>query len=416
MPGSRRLAVALFPALVLGSSACDQPGPARASLSAVEVLAGADTAGFARAERPRELRFPEDHGPHPDYRHEWWYFTGNLTGPGDREFGFQLTFFRSALRPGTLDHASGLASDWATNQVYMAHFAVTDVEGRRFHAFERLDRGAVGLAGARSDPFRVHVGEWVAEAHASPSASPALPAFRLRAAEGGVSIDLVLEPAKPMVFQGDDGLSQKGPEPGNASYYYSLTRLAARGTVGVGGEAIAAEGWAWLDREWGTSALGADLEGWDWFSIQLDDLTELMFFQLRRKDGSRDPLDSGSFVAADGSSTRLGVEDVRIETTGDWRSPAGHAYPSGWRLRAPDLDLDLRIEPALRDQEVDLSFRYWEGAVRVHGQREGRPVRGRGYVELTGYGEADTARSPSARGDPVTTSSSTGRPRTRSAR
>jgi predicted secreted hydrolase len=371
------------------AAGCHEPEPARATLSVTGILADADTAGFARADRPREFSFPHDHGPHPDFRHEWWYFTGNVASADGRRYGFQLTFFRSALRPDDPD----LESAWATRQAYMAHFALTDVARRQFHAFERFDRGALGLAGASAHPFHVHVGDWTARAGLEPGAvlesahAPGFPPMELRAAEGGIALALTLEPVKPVVLQGDDGLSRKGPEPGNASYYYSLTRLAARGTVTVQGEERTVEGLAWLDREWGTSALGPDLAGWDWFSIQLDDHTELMYYRLRRHDGGTDALSRGSFVHRDGRVTRLEPGDVVLEPAGQWSSPRGGTYPSGWRLRIPSLDLDLSVEPVLSDQEVDLSFRYWEGAVDVAGRRGDGRVEGHGYVELTGYAE-----------------------------
>jgi predicted secreted hydrolase len=371
---------ALFTLAVLGA-ACDSPAPARATLSVTEVLADADTAGFDRADRPRDFTFPRDHGPHPGFRHEWWYYTGNLQGDDGGRYGFQLTFFRSALRPGP----TAVSSGWATNQAFMAHFAVSDLGRQRFYAFERFDRGAMGLAGARAEPFQVHVGDWMAWEASRAGPGREFPSMEIRAAEGDVAIALVLDPLKPAVLQGEDGLSLKGPEPGNASYYYSLTRLAARGTIRIDDRETTVEGLAWLDREWGTSALGADLEGWDWFSIQLDDHTEIMYYRLRRHDGGTDPLSRGSFVHADGRVSPLDAGDVVLEPTGRWRSPLGGVYPSGWRLRVPRLDLELSIEPPMANQEVDLSFRYWEGAVDVTGTRNGAPLSGHGYVELTGY-------------------------------
>jgi predicted secreted hydrolase len=404
--------------LVLAVVACGDPPPARATLSVTGILADADTAGFQRADRPRDFVFPRDHGPHPGFRHEWWYFTGNVEDATGRPFGFQFTIFRSALRPDTAD----LASPWATNQAYMAHFALAEPAAGRFRAFERFDRGALGLAGAATRPFRVHVGDWEVTFEPPDDGAPPtvaddarpFPPFRIRAAADDVAMDLRLEPVKPVVLQGDDGLSLKGPEPGNASYYYSLTRLAARGTVEVDGRPAPVRGWAWLDREWGTSALGPELEGWDWFALQLDDDTELMYYRFRRQDGETDPLSRGSFVHPDGRVTPLRADDVVLEPAGRWRSPRGGDYPSGWRLRVPALGLELGIDPLLDDQEVDLSFRYWEGAVAVDGNRGGAPVSGRGYVELTGYAErvAATSRGSSSGTDRP----STGRPSTKSSR
>jgi predicted secreted hydrolase len=382
------LGVACAVALAAFNLGCEETGPPLATLSVTEILADADTAGFARAEGPRLFSFPEDHGPHPEFRHEWWYFTGNVDGIDGRRFGFQLTFFRSALRPGT----SAVDSEWATNQAYMGHFALSDIDRGTFRAFERFDRGAAGLAGARATPFQVHVGDWLAREVPGHGSAPRFPPIQIVAAEGDVSLSLLLTPVKPVVFQGDAGWSLKGPEPGNASYYYSLTRLDARGTLHVAGEEIRVSGLAWLDREWSTSALGPDLEGWDWFSLQLDDGSELMYYRLRRRDGTTDPHSRGSFVHPAGGVTPLQPADVALDPTGQWRSPRGALYPSGWELRVATLGLELEILPSLADQEVDLSFRYWEGAVSVRGRRAGVPVRGRGYVELTGYAERHAQR------------------------
>ena len=210
------------------------------SASVTALLGGEDPAGFARAQIPRDFRFPDDHGPHPSYRHEWWYVTGNLRAPGGRRFGYQLTFFRFALSPALPDRKSR----WATNQAYMAHFAVTDVGGRRFRHFERTGRGALGIAGATAQPFRVWLDDWSAEG----GKASTLP-IRLRAKEGKVSIDLLLTTARPIVLQGDRGLSRKGASPGNASYYYSITRLQTEGNLRIGENDYKVSGLSWLDRE-----------------------------------------------------------------------------------------------------------------------------------------------------------------------
>lgn len=369
----------LLPALLL--VACGEPDSRTvdARLSVSSVLAGPDTAGYARATGPRPFRFPADHGPHPDYRTEWWYATGNLEGPEGRRFGYQFTVFRSALSPEPPDRRSA----WATNQAYMAHFALTDAASGRFFTAERFSRGALGLAGARARPFRIWLEGW----EMSGEGDGAFP-LRLRAASESVSVDLVLERGKPPVLQGDDGLSPKGPEPGNASYYYSLTRMPTRGRVTVEGRSVEVRGLSWLDREWSTSALGPELAGWDWFALQLDGGAELMYYRLRGRDGSTVPESGGSWVAPDGASSRLGTGEVRLEPLAWWRSPEGGArYPVAWSVRIPDRGLDLRVRAVLPDQEWRGAFRYWEGAVDVTGTRDGTPVSGRGYVELTGYGD-----------------------------
>jgi predicted secreted hydrolase len=217
--------------------------------------------------------------------------------------------------------------------------------------------------------------------------------MRLTASEGDAGIDLVLQQGKPTVLEGDRGLSQKGPDVGNASYYYSLTRMPAAGTVNLGGERFAVTGLAWMDREWSTSALGRDQVGWDWFALQLSDGSDLMLYALRRKDGSADPASSGTVVSPSGEVRHLALPSFQIAGSGVWRSPRSDArYPAYWHIRVPAEELDLEIRPALADQELDVSFRYWEGAVEIAGTRRGRPVRGRGYVELTGYAAATEHR------------------------
>jgi predicted secreted hydrolase len=333
--------------------------------------------GFARAEGPRPLEFPADHGPHPAYQTEWWYYTGNLETAEGRHFGYQLTFFRRALVPP--GQRQERASPWAADQVYLAHFALTDVGGGRYWAFERFSRGAAGLAGAQVSPYRAWLEDWSVE-----EVAPGV--YQLKAAEEGMEIELTLTDEKGPIPQGDRGYSQKGPEPGNASYYYSLTRLVSSGSVRVGGAAYPVSGLSWMDHEYSTGGLGPELVGWDWFSVQLDDGSEVMLYQLRRGDGSSDPFSSGTFIAADGQTTRLSREDYQINVEETWRSPhSGATYPARWTVTVPAVDLELEIAPHLADQELNVSYMYWEGAVRAAGERAGQAVSGDGYVELTGY-------------------------------
>jgi predicted secreted hydrolase len=354
-----------------------ESGPLPAGITVAEALRGNPT-GFARARAPRSFSFPQDHGPHPDYRTEWWYFTGNLETPQGRHFGYELTMFRIGLAP----KAPERASRWAANEVYLAHFAVTDVAGQSFRAFERLTRGALGLAGASATPFRVWVEDWSAEGRATDALS-----VHLRAAEEGAGIDLLLESTKPPVLQGDGGLSQKSAEPGNASYYYSMTRMPTSGTLRVGAQTFQVQGLSWMDREWGTSALSPEQAGWDWFALQLSDGRDLMFYRLRRRDGSVDPFSAGSLVGTDGRAIKLARGDVHIEVLDQWASPDGVRYPSRWRLSVPKEGLELDIRPLVPNQELRLSVRYWEGAVGVRGRSRGSPIQGSGYVELAGYGD-----------------------------
>ncbi|WP_164017573.1 lipocalin-like domain-containing protein [Pyxidicoccus trucidator] len=374
--------------------------PQGGTLTVSGALGGADTSavGYARAVEPRPFQFPEDHGPHPEFRTEWWYWTGNLETEDGRAFGYQFTLFRSALAPAAPQRESA----WGARDVYLGHFTVTDVGGGEFHPAERFSRAAVGLAGASGKPFKVWLEDWEAA-----SVGEATWPVRLRAETDAVALELLLEPGKPPVLQGDKGLSQKGPERGNASYYYSMTRMPSRGTVRVDGQTYTVKGESWMDREWSTSALGADQVGWDWFSLQLSDGSELMYYQLRRKDGSADPFSAGTWVpppgAASSEPVRVSREDVRLEVLDTWKSPRSTGvYPSRWRLRVEKLGLDLTVTPKMADQELPVSVLYWEGTVGLEGTREGKPLTGRGYVELTGYADIQGPRRPEtrARGTP----------------
>lgn len=334
-------------------------------------------ADFRQVLGPRELRFPEDHGPHPQFQTEWWYYTGNLVSEEGRRFGYQLTFFRRALiaAPDQQERESS----WATSQIYMAHFALTDVEGEGFRAFDRFARGAVGLAGARAIPYEVWIGNWRAVGE-----EPGV--HRLQAVQGGIEIDFVLTAEKPPVPHGQSGYSPKGPVSGQASHYYSYTRMRTDGTVRVGEVIHAVEGLSWMDHEWSTSALGQDQVGWDWFSLQLADGSELMLFQLRDGAGGIDPYSSGTYVGPDGEAFPLAVAEFDVEVLELWRSPvSGASYPARWRIDIPSLGERLLLTPLVKDQELRLAYTYWEGAVSIREDVPGSLLLGYGYVELTGY-------------------------------
>jgi predicted secreted hydrolase len=355
-----------------------QEPQARARLVALAYEAPEDqAAGYLRVTGPTNLDFPADHGPHPDYQTEWWYYTGNLVAEGGQRFGYQLTFFRQALIPPA--QRTERQSAWAADQVYMAHLALTDVAGNDYQAFERFSRGAAGLAGAQAVPYRVWLEDWqVEELEAGVT--------RMRAAQEGLALDLLLGDRKGPILQGDRGYSPKGPQPGNASTYYSLTRLETSGMLQVGDAIYRVSGLSWMDHEWSTSGLAADQVGWDWFSIQMDDGSELMAFQLRKEDGSIDPFSSGTLIAPDGSARHLGRDEFQIRVEDTWRSPhTGATYPARWTVIVPAVNLELKIAPLLADQELTVSYAYWEGAVQVEGQRAGQAFRGHGYVEMTGY-------------------------------
>ena len=345
-----------------------------------------DATGFARALAPRPFSFPADHGPHFDYQTEWWYYTGNLTTAGGQHMGYQLTIFRRGLSPGV---PASRPSDFASNQVYFAHLAFTDVAAGEHSAFERFSRGALDLAGASGDPYSAWIEDWRVESMAADGG-----AVHLVARSGPQSLDLELRSAKPIVAHGDRGLSPKSDVPGNASYYLSYTRLATTGSVSLAnGQSTAVSGESWFDHEWSTTALGPGAVGWDWFSLQLGDGREVMWFQIRQQDGSLEPVSGGTLVAADGSTRRLNAGDGNVEVLDHWRSPAsGGVYPSRWRLSVPSAQLSVDIVPWLADQENRLSFAYWEGAVRMTGTSGGLAVTGNGYVEMTGYATSIAGR------------------------
>lgn len=336
---------------------------------------------FSLALEPVAFEFPADHGPHPDFRNEWWYVTGNLDAVTGERFGFELTLFRFSLAPDVEQTASA----WRTNQIFIGHFAVTDAARETFHAAQRYSRGAAGLAGAAASPFRVWLGDWRLEATtgSDPDGMP----WRLEAADDDMALALTLTAVKPIVENGDNGLSQKSAKPGNASYYYSMPRLETEGRLRLGEASYRVNGLSWLDREWSSSALSADQAGWDWFALQLDDGRELMYYQLRKLDGSADRFSGGTFIRKDGSSLHLDRDDVRLEVLERWSTDDGQSYPIQWRLQVPSLELDLGVRPVIRDQELDTTVRYWEGAVDVTGSGGNGAVRGRGYVEMTGYAD-----------------------------
>ncbi|MCK8516325.1 carotenoid 1,2-hydratase [Methylonatrum kenyense] len=370
---------------VLTMIACDQPVQQAETTgeSPLGLLSGEeDLDGYARVTGPRDVDFPADHGAHPAYRHEWWYVTGNLHAEDGRRFGYQLTFFRFNLAPGMEQRPAALA----TNQVWMAHLALTDADGARFLHEERLARGAAGLAGAQVEPFRVWLEDWRLQGGSGEDPTP----FQLRAATDDFGLSLALGAEKPLVLQGDRGYSQKGDDPGNASFYYSWTRLATRGEIRLDGEALAVTGDSWMDREWGTSTLTEEQQGWDWFSIQLDDGRDIMFYHLRLADGGIEPRSKGLLVEADGSYRLLDLDAVELQALRHWDSPEGNArYPVAWRMRIPGEQLELQLEALLDDQELRNGFRYWEGAIDVRGEVAGQAVQGHGYAELTGYVTSD---------------------------
>jgi predicted secreted hydrolase len=328
----------------------------------------------------RKFIFPDDYGPHPDFRTEWWYLTGNLTTDNNRKFGYQFTIFRTALTK----EKSERNSDWNSNQIYMAHFAVTDIDGNKFYFDEKFSREGNNLAGAQASPFKVWLEDWQIIQTEDKSTFD-LPIITVKVKSEKAEIEFKLEAVKSIVLQGDEGLSQKGKQPGDASYYYSYTRLKTEGKIILDGKEFSVNGFSWMDREWSTSALSEDQAGWDWFALQFNDNTEIMYYQMRKNDGTADIFSKGIFVDKDGSSQLLKKEDVVLTVKDNWLSPTGEQYPSGWRLQIPGKEIDLNITPAIKNQLMDVAVRYWEGSVKIEGTKSGSEIFGSGYVELTGY-------------------------------
>lgn len=348
------------------------------SLAALAALASAAPSAepaWSVARPGWTYQFPRDHHAHRDFKTEWWYFTGNLAAGDGREFGYQLTFFRQGVRRG--DPAE---TNFAVEDIKLAHFAISEVSAGKFHFAQRLSRGAFGEAGF-SDGNRI---AWIKDWELRRSGEGG---FVLQAKDDEFALQLKLTARKAPVFHGADGVSQKAEGEGRASHYYSFTRLESEGTLRLGEEEVAVRGWSWFDQEWATNQLGENQTGWDWLSLQFADNTELMLFQIRLAEGGRDRHSHGTWIDAEGRTTPIENADFELVPGRTWRSPeTGGVYPVTWTLRVAKLALDLEVTAALPDQELVLNpIAYWEGSVRALGTRGDRPVTGRGYLEMTGY-------------------------------
>lgn len=340
---------------------------------------------FTPVTGPCDFEFPRDHGPHPGHKTEWWYYTGALKGPSGERYGFQFTIFRSRIKPGEPEHATG----WRTNQILLGHAAITDVSGRKHRQHEAVSRAALDLAGwTQNGPeTRIFLRDW--------NLSIAPDAHRLEARGADFSYALTLTPRKGPIAHGERGYSQKGGKPESASCYYSIPRMEVSGSIQLDGKTIPVTGEAWMDQEYSSAPLEAGISGWDWFSLRLSDGSDLMVFFLRAEKGGFGPATGGTLIAPDGRTTRIGASQLTLTSTGSWTSPRSKArYPAGWKLTAPGVALTLM--PEILDQEMNTPLstgvNYWEGLVRATGTSGGKPVTGEGYVELTGYDKAFTAR------------------------
>lgn len=341
--------------------------------------------GYLSVTGPCDFSFPKDHGSHPGYRTEWWYYTGNLEAKDQRPYGFQLTFFRRQIRP--LPKAAAEQPDqsaWRTPHIYLAHAAVSDIAGGRHLHAEDMARNALNMAGVSRNEGKttIYLKNWSAVIEGK--------RHRLQAHTDRFGFDLSLSAKKPPVFHGRGGYSRKGSDPERASCYYSFTRLSARGTLTVGGQSASVLGNAWMDHEFSTAPLEPDIIGWDWFSLQLSDETEMMIFLLRKPDGTAHAASSGTFVDRAGQTRHLSMEDFNITVRDTWRSSQSKAvYPAKWDITVLPLNMTLQLASRLADQEMitraSTGVTYWEGSVSVQGTRGRKPLKGTGYVELTGY-------------------------------
>lgn len=347
----------------------------RTRLAAAAMLfCAAAFADYRQALPGYRYEFPRDHFNHPEFRTEWWYYTGNLRSAEGRRFGFELTFFRHNV---SQDERRNV---WDVDDVWLAHFALSDIDGNRFFHTSRLSRTGAGLAGADASKARVWNGNWFVQWSGERQ--------RLEAIGDQFRVALDLRPLKPPVIHGVGGVSQKAEGAGRASHYVSFTRIDTRGTVSIDGREFAVEGLSWMDHEFFTHQLEAEQTGWDWMSLQFDDGTELMLFRLRRKDGSVDPYSAGTFVDAQGRTRHLAGSEFTL-TPGARKF---QAYPIEWTIRVPALGIDAEVTTRLPQQELTTKGRgltaYWEGAMEIRGTRDGRPLTGRGYLEMTGYAGA----------------------------
>ena len=324
-------------------------------------------------------RFPEDHFSHPGFQTEWWYYTGHLNTADNKSYGYELTFFRTGIESQRKRESD---SAWVMRDIYFAHLAISDENRKEFRFWEKMNRKGPGLAGAETDRLLVWNEGWRLEGSNG--------IHQLKAIEGGFGIDLSLTSLKPPVIHGEDGISRKSLKAGHASHYYSLTRIETEGDLWMEGKRLEVKGESWMDHEFFSHQLAEDQEGWDWFSIQLDNQREIMLYQLRLKGGAVDPVSSGTLIGPQGEAEYISSAEFFITPLATWVSGKSRArYPSGWEIRIPGHGIDLKVTPTFRDQElVTKQATYWEGSCIISGECQGEKVKGRGYTELSGYGES----------------------------
>ena len=333
------------------------------------------------------FEFPRDYFSHPEYRTEWWYYTGNVHAANGHKFGFELTFFRVGFHLPLASKTEG-EKTWRPDEVYLAHFAISDLDAGKFYEEERINRTGPGLAGANSADKQIWNGNWKVHWDSPDGAEQ-----HLQAVSDRFSLDLILKSSKPLVIHGQDGIMKKGPQIGEASHYLSFTRLLASGSLGDAHLQYKLNGIAWMDHEFFSAPPDNAIVGWDWFSIQLNDDEELMLYRLRKKSGEISNYSSGSYIDSKGTAHFLKSSEFSLVPGGNWKNPrSGTQYPLEWKISVPSLHLKLTETTHLKNQELlgrtTSTPTYWEGAVRYEGQLGNRAIRGVGYLEMTGYDKA----------------------------
>ena len=353
-----------------------------ASLQSPTSVPSPETSGYAKALHPISIQLKRDMGLHPEFRAEWWYHTGHLRSSQGRRFAYELSLARYSQSDDKT--AAQSSSAWATRQAYLGMFCLTDLDLGKFYCYERHARAAMGLAGVQSHPLRIWVDSWSATSQADAGDS-----WRLQAENQGNSINFQLAKGRGPLLHGDRGLSLKSDRPGNASYYFSLSRIPTRGTIVLDGERFEVEGQSWLDREWMTSKLEEHQAGWDWISVNLSDGRDLVCYQIRHHDGTVDSHSAGILVEPDGRQISLSASDFQLIPSQYWKSQADKSeiveYPLTWKVVVKSAGIELEVKAAVADQEKRLSMRYWEGASMATGSSRGKSVEGTGFLEMTGY-------------------------------
>jgi predicted secreted hydrolase len=382
IPNNYRPGIWLMIFIILVLSGCQKKPATPPELNVNDILGGQNTEGFERALDIRQFRFPDDHGSHNTFRNEWWYLTGNVSDDLGRFYGYQVTFFRTAVAPPTTPKVPSqtqnieASSNWASNDIWMAHTAITDINKQVHYNTQRFSRANPGLAGAKINPLAIWLEDWKLS-----STSNDFP-WTLNVKTPEFAIELELTPVKNPVLQGNKGLSQKSAEPGNASYYYSFTRMATRGALRLQNDTIEVNGLSWFDREWSTSALDQNQSGWNWFSLQLDSGDDLMYYQLIDIEGLADLNSQGKWIDSGGKSLTIKPKDITLEILEEWQSDDGKRYPTRWRMDYKAANKSWIIAAVMEDQYMNLAVKYWEGAVAVY-DAESRDLVGRGYLEMT---------------------------------